>query len=240
MWLSAISAHVEPDTARHAADEALAIAATTGSPDLIGGAYVMVSQARIREGDLDGVDETLAQAESMVNGWQSGWCQEVICNAALTRGRLDDAEAACARGLEIYERLQNPWSQSELRHRLGLIAELRGEHAGAAEHYAASIELVRNLDAHEIRAIRLGHLARITEQRGDSEAASSMLQEADTVLRWLAGTDASGPMARRRSDLALARGELQDLRTWYEAVADADGTAYVVGRLAFLQEILRD
>ncbi len=47
-------------------------------------------------------------------------------------------------------------------------------------------------------------------------------------------------MARRRSDLALARGELNDVLVWYEAIGDTGGAAYVRDRLVLLRELIGD
>jgi hypothetical protein len=149
-------------------------------------------------------------------------------------------DAAALQALETFERLQNPWSRGRIHHRLAFIAEGRGDHDTAAEHYVTSIDLVRPLAVHEIEAVRLGHLGRVTALAGDREAGAVLSNDADEILRWLAGTDSARPMARRRSDLALARGELNDVLVWYDALGDSDGAAYTRDRLAFLQELVGD
>ena len=125
-----------------------------------------------------------------------------------------------------------------MRHRQAFVAELRGDHQTAADLYASSIELVRDLAVHEVIAGRLAHLARVLELGGDGARAAELLAEADALLRWLAGSDSRGPMSRRRSDLHLARGDLNDTLVWYEAAGDGSGAAFVRDRLGFLEALM--
>ena len=239
MWLSSISSDHDRPLARRAAEQGLEVARASGDDALAAGATVMLAQAFIDGDELDGVDDLLREAAPLLSGWQSGWCEEVGCYAELRRGRLDDAKARGLRSLEIYDALQNPWSRGRMHHRLAFVAELEGDLTAAIDHYQASIELVRPLAVHEIIAIRLAHLARARELSGDP-AAAALYEEADALLHWLAGTETAGSMARRRSDLALARGELNDELVWYRVAGDEGGAAFVEDRLAFLQEIIGD
>lgn len=240
MWLSSISSDHDRPLARLAAERGLAVAVEGDDADLIAGAHVMLAQAKIDDGDLEGVDELLAGAAPVLTDWQRGWCDEVACYAALRRGDVDDAESAALRALETYDRLQNPWSRGRIHNRLAFVAEARRDYAAAAAHYVTSIDLVRPLAVHEIEAVRLGHLGRVTALAGDTDAGASMCEDADETLRWLAGSDTTRPMARRRSDLALARGELNDVLVWYEAIGDTGGAAYVRDRLVLLRELIGD
>ena len=240
MWLSSVSSDHDRPLARLAAERGLAVAVEGEDVDLIAGAHVMLAQAKIDDGELEGVDELLAGAAPVLTAWQRGWCDEVACYAALRRGDLDGAEGSALRALETYDRLENPWSRGRLHHRLAFVAEERGDYDAAVEHYSTSIDLVRPLAVHEIEAVRLGHLGRVTALAGDSDAGSSMCADADEILRWLAGSDSTRPMARRRSDLALARGEFNDVLVWYEVLGDAGGAEYVRNRLALLRVLIGD
>lgn len=239
-WLSTISSDHDRPGARRAAEESLVVALASGDPHLVASASVMVAQARIDDGELDDVDELLATAAPHLIGWERGWGEEVACYAALRRGRLDEAEEHCLRSLEVFDAVEHPWSRGRMRHRQAFIAELRGDYATAAELYTSSIDLVRDLAVHEVIAGRLAHLARIVGLTGDSARARELIDEADGLLRWLAGSESFGAMSRRRSDLALARGDMNDTLVWYEAAGDESGAAFIRDRLAFLQALMGD
>jgi len=235
VWLSAVSSDHDRRLARDAAEQAVAVA--RDAPDaLLAAARVMLAQALVDAGELEGASALLDAAAPLLSGWEAGWCDEVVCYVALRRADLDDAEEACRRSLAQYEALQNAWSESRMRHKLAFIAELRGDHPTAVEQYEASIALARPLAVHEVIAVRLGQLSRMLRLADDTGRAEEVGAEADALVWWLAGVDGTGRIARRRSDLALARGELTDALAWYEAAGDADGVAHVQDRLQLLAD----
>ena len=235
IWLASVCSDHDRALARDAAEHAVAIAREGAPADVLAASQVILAQALVDDGELDGARKLLAIARDRLTGWQLGWCEEVSCYAALRAGDdLDGAEAAAHRSLEIYDALGNPWSQGRLRHKLALIAELRGDLRTAIHEYDASIELARPLAVHEIIAVRVGQLGRAHEMAGDTGRAAELRAESDALVDWLGGVDTTGPIARRRSDLALARGELNDLLAWYEAAGHAGGVTYVRERLESL------
>ena len=237
-WLSAISSDHDRPVARAAAERAVRIAEGGEDASLLASAQVMLAQSLIDAGELDGVPRLLDEAAQHLSGWEQGWCQEVACYAALRAGDLDDAEAACLRSLEHHEAMRNPWSASRMRHRLAVIAELRRDYVSAIDEYEMSIDLARPLGVHEVIAVRVGQLSRVLALVGDEARAADLAHEADELLLWLAGVDRTAVGSRRRSDLALARGELVDARAWYEVTGRDDGVDYVDLRLDFLDSAI--
>ena len=150
----------------------------------------------------------------------------------LGRGRVDDAEAALRRGLQLNERVGSLRLRAIGEAFLGHVARARGRAADAVGHHEEAGRLHEQLgNAHGAAWSRydLGLLAR---RRRDSDRAAVLLRESLTAFRelryeWAVGCAASAlatvELARRRPDDAAALvGEALDC---FESTDDHRGVA---------------
>jgi non-specific serine/threonine protein kinase len=150
----------------------------------------------------------------------------------LGRGRVDDAEAALTRGLQLNERLGSLRLQAIGEAFLGHVARARGRAAAAVAHHEEAGRLHEQLgNAHGAAWSRydLGLLAR---RRRDPDRAAALLGESLAAFRqlryeWAVGCVASAlatvELARRRPDeAAVLVGEALDC---FESTDDHRGVA---------------
>jgi tetratricopeptide (TPR) repeat protein/CRP-like cAMP-binding protein len=106
----------------------------------------------------------------------------------LALGRPDEAEKYARDALEIVKEAGDLREQAACRHTLGLIAQHRGDHAGALRDLDENLRLHRETGNHSgqveaLRALRLSH-----EAIGNVRETQECDQRAQNIQRWLGGS----------------------------------------------------
>jgi tetratricopeptide (TPR) repeat protein len=132
-------------------------------------------------------------------------------------------------------------------HKLAVIAELRHQDEDAVGFYEESLAFARNLGLDEVVAVMLLQLARVVDRRGDRDRSQALSDEGRSLLTDLTSVDIHAGsaqqgrhIARRRSDLARARGLLDECLAWYRQADDRDGEAFSLSCLGTLAELAED
>jgi hypothetical protein len=130
-------------------------------------------------------------------------------------------------------------------HKLAVIAELRNQNDDACALYEESLTFGRDLGLDEVVAVMLAQLARVVARQGDHARADALRDEARLLFDYLASVDAghgapAGQIARRRSDLARARGLFEESLAWYRQAGDREGELFALSSLGGLAEARSD
>ncbi|GII67282.1 hypothetical protein Skr01_73670 [Sphaerisporangium krabiense] len=111
-----------------------------------------------------------------------------LARILLALGRPEKAEDHARRALEIAKDAGDLREQASCRHTLGLVAQHRGDHAGALRDLEENLRLLRETGNHSrqveaLRALRLSH-----EAIGNVREVQECEQRAHNIQRWLGGS----------------------------------------------------
>lgn len=234
-----------------------------GWPELAFGCWVNAAGGAVCAGDLDRALQYVDRGLLRLHGLGLAPIEiQVLCARASVlgrAGRLTEAHAAAAEAAELARRIGDDGLLAAAENELARVAFARGNHALAAEHYAAALTaegpFSRPLARLE-RADALARLGRCEEAERELRAAALEPVSAgdwpDTLVARISAVQ--GLVAAARGDHALAARRLQEAadgwrarldatdagERWTSALADLGRPISVVEPDLELQRILED
>ncbi|AXG77513.1 AfsR/SARP family transcriptional regulator [Streptomyces paludis] len=150
-------------------------------------------------GDADelrrAMDETVRACEDFGFEWELAGSLHVRANVLANRSVwAREASRDADRSLVIYRRLGDSWGAAEALSARGEAREKAGEHALAAEDYAAAVVLAQELGARSQVALLRARLAATMFETGRGEEGERMLRE--VVAEYREGVHHAVPAAR--------------------------------------------
>lgn len=233
------------DHALEWAAEGMRLAEADGDDAALGLAAAFRAVALLRHGDPGAVGALLDQAEPLLEGAGDDWGRAVVDLVrgaiSLNAGRIGDADDAYRSSLRRLQALDEPWGLLRVRTVLGVLGQVRGDYAEAAEHLEAALTLTDRLGwgHHQL----LGQLANVRFLQGRLDEAADLheravveaaAQGAGEVLAFC--RNGLGLIARRRGHLDEARSLHEQALTWWSQPGWSGGAAFTEACLGFVAE----
>ncbi|GAA3843111.1 hypothetical protein GCM10022226_77580 [Sphaerisporangium flaviroseum] len=140
------------------------------------------------ESALDKAVQAIRAIREMGDRQYEGSAINNLARIYLAMDRPDEAEKYAREALEIVKEAGDLREQASCRHTLGLIAQYRGDHAGALRDLDENLRLHRETGNHSgqveaLRALRLSH-----EAIGNVRETQECEQRIQNIQRWLGGS----------------------------------------------------
>jgi predicted ATPase/DNA-binding SARP family transcriptional activator len=216
-WLShfALVTDADVDVAFAAARDQHACGEEAGDDVLKARADVQLMRAHVIAGDVPAMAEPLEEATQLLVGhdepFWTGMCRYFASVAALSAGRVEEAEPLIAEAVACFRRSGERWSLFNALLYGGTVLELRGRLDDAATWYGESLVHVGALRFRSAEARARVRLASVSEALGDAETAAQVCGQCiDIAHEFGDGTLLAttrvvlARVARARGDLAEA------------------------------------
>ena len=226
-WLGhfALVTDADVDVALSAASEQHACGREAGDEVLQARAAVQVVRAHVMAGDLPGMGEPLDEATQLLAGkdepFWGGMCLYFASVAAVSAGRIEEAEPLIADSIESFRRSGERWSLFNALLHGGTVLEVRGRLDEAASWFGESLVHVGALRFRSAEARARVRLASIAEARGDPDTAALMGSQCIEIARELDDGTLLGTTRVVLARVARARGDLGEADALTAAVLAA-------------------
>ena len=226
-WLShfALVTDADVDAALVAAREQHACGREAGDDVLQTRADVQFIRAHAMAGDTPGIVEPLEEATRLLVGrdepFWAGMCRYFASVAAVSAGRVEEAEPLIDEAVACFRRSGERWSLFNALLHGGTVLELRGQLDEAARWYGESLVHVGALRFRSAEARARVRLASVSEALGDVDTAADVCAQCIDLARELDDGTLLNTTRVVLARVARARGELGEADALTEAVLRA-------------------
>jgi predicted ATPase/DNA-binding SARP family transcriptional activator len=231
-WLE-VTSNIEQ--ARAAAEEAVSAADSAGDRYLAAFSRSALALVLIQNGGLDRASLVLDESRRLLDAahpWDLGGTWILSAHAALLRGDVAAASAACSEADRLLRTLGDDWALDHLDALLGYIAQAEERFDDAATHLRRAAGAAEHLGYAATQASHLDTLGRVLEQAGQVDEAITTFQRVIEIgrttrqLRLLAlGRVHLGRVLRSHGDRHEALIAVQAADHWFESSGGGDGAA---------------
>jgi predicted ATPase/DNA-binding SARP family transcriptional activator len=231
-WLEVTS---NIDAACRAAEAAVVAADSTGDALLEALGRSALALVLIQNGGLDRAASVLEECRSRLDGahaWDLGAAWILSAHAALLRGDVRAASAACAEADRLVRPLHDDWALDHLDALFGYIAQADARYDDAADHLRRAAEAAGRLGFASTEASHLDTLGRALEQAGRIDEAIETFERVIEIgrtsrqLRLVAlGRVHLGRVLRAHGDRDAALLAVRAADHWFETSGGGDGAA---------------
>ncbi|NIW35199.1 MAG: AAA family ATPase [Gemmatimonadetes bacterium] len=212
-----------PGTDRSAEREALEIAQGIGDVSLIARAHATLAQALAFRGDASAAVPHARQAlelyEDQEDKIQLGRCHNILGIAHVLMGDYAEGVKEMESAATIFDEVGEPVNEAMVRNNIAPVLTQRGEWDRAEENLEESIRLCLRMDASARLLHPLENMARLSQARGDEEAArrgwTELLEKAQAIGYWdteIVARCGLGTLDLEAGDLEAARDQLRVAR----------------------------
>jgi predicted ATPase/Flp pilus assembly protein TadD len=226
-WLGhfALVTDADVEVAMVAAREQHEYGREAGDDVLQARADVQLIRAHVMAGDTPAIAEPLAEATRLVadkdEPFWAGMCLYFASVAAVSAGRVEEAEPLIADAVASFRRSGERWSLFNALLHGGTVFELRGRLDDAATWFGESLVHVGALRFRSAEARARVRLASVSEALGDADTAAVMCSQCIDVARELDDGTLLNTTRVVLARVARARGELREADALTDAVLRA-------------------
>jgi predicted ATPase/DNA-binding SARP family transcriptional activator len=226
-WLAHFTLVTDADTdaAREAATEQHALGGEAGVAVLQAQADVHLMRVAAMSGDMPGIAEPMNDAARRLadldEPFWAGWCPYFASVAALSAGRVDEAEPLINEVVDHFRRAGERWALFNALLHGGTFLELRGRLDEAAQWFGEALVHTGALRFRSAEARARVRLASVSEALGDADTAAEVCAQVMDLARELGDGTLLNTTCVVRARVARARGELDEADALTEAVLRA-------------------